>query len=188
MTRKVLDTFTAKVKVTVEGKDEQVEQKFDIMEPTLSDFQEGKKVYNSTFAAALSAKAPVREKLDDALRQQGLWDDTKEAEFKAIQKELADTEKTLAQGGISLSKARNLAVQMIRNREKLGEILSPRSNLDINTCQGQGDNEQFNCLVSCVTVYNNTTNRVFSSYENYLQRATEPVAFEAVRRLAKHIY
>ena len=187
--RKVVKEFDAKIKQQVPGEgSKDIEQKFAVYEPNINDYREAKKVYNTVLNNALLSDAPLRGKLDDVLRRQGMWDDTKQAKLTSLQQELIETEKKLAGGGILKTEAKKASHDMARTRVKMAELLAPRTQLDGSSAEGQADNEQFNYLVSACVVYNDTKKAVFSSLEDYLNRSGEEVAFKAAQILANSIY
>jgi len=172
--------FTA----TLDGK----EVEFLIKSPSLDNQREATKFYNQSFSEALKAKAVVRAKLDDLLVDQGLWDAIKQAKFVDLQSQILEGERKLAKGGISLSEAKTLALNMKKVREELRELISVKTNLDTHTAEGQADNARFNYLVSACTVYKDSGKLYFNSYEDYMNRATDPVAILAAQNLAGMLY
>jgi hypothetical protein len=176
-----LDTF----KLFVDGK----EQEFCIKSPSLADQRESQKVYNQAFSDAVKSGCIVRARLDDLLKEQGLWDDAKQIKFNTIQQELLDSEKSLARGGISLKAAKDVAVKMKALREELRELISVRTNLDNHTAEGQADNARFNYLISACLVYShNKDKKYFKDYAEYLSRASEPIAVKGAQVLANMLY
>ena len=171
-------------KMTVDGKN----QEFLVQSPNLAQQREGQKVYNQAFSDAVKSGSIVRAKLDDLLKDQGLWDDEKQARFLAIQEELNNNEKSLATGGISLENAKAQALKMRDLREELKELISVRTNLDTHTAEGQADNARFNYLVSSCVVYNNTKKVYFRNYEDYLNKSSDPVAVIGAQKLAAMLY
>lgn len=175
---------TKTFKTIIDGKDREIL----VRSPSLQDQREATKVYNQSFSEALKAKAVVRAKLDDLLVDQGLWDGIKQAKFTELQSEILDGERKLAKGGISLIDAKDLALKMRKTREDLRELISVKTNLDTHTAEGQADNARFNYLVSACTVYNDTKEQYFKSYEDYNNRASDPVAILAAQNLANMLY
>jgi|TARA_B100001094_G_C18192244_1_gene808070 hypothetical protein len=161
---------------------------FLVQSPTLHQQREGQKVYNQAFSDAVKSGSIVRAKLDDLLKDQGLWDDNKQARFMAIQTELNDCEKQLATGGISLQNAKGVALKMKNLREELKDLISVRTNLDTHTAEGQADNARFNYLVSCCLVYSSNKKVYFSSYEDYLNRSSDPIGVMGAQKLAAMLY
>lgn len=176
--------ITDSFKLFVDGKD----QDFTIKSPSLGDQREAQKVYNQAFSDAVKSGCIVRARLDDLLKEQGLWDDNKQMRFNTLQQEILDNEKSLAKGGISLKTAKNIALSMKRTREELRELISVRTNLDNHTAEGQADNARFNYLIASCLVYSSTKEKYFKSYEEYLTRASEPVAIKAAQVLANMLY
>lgn len=176
-----METF---FKATVDGKEIELE----IKAATLADQRESQKVYNQAFSDAVKSGSIVRAKLDDLLKEQGLWDDKKEIQFKTLQKQILDNEKKLAKGGISLKAAKNVAVQTQKLRDDLRDLISVKTNLDSHTAEGQADNARFNYLVSSCVVYKNNGNKYFKNYEDYLNRAADPVSILAAQKLASIMY
>ena len=156
--------------------------------PSLQDQREATKIYNQTFSEALKAKAVVRAKLDDVLMEQGLWDANKQAQFTKLQNDILDGERKLAKGGIPLSEAKKVALLMKKSREDLRDLIAVKTNLDTHTAEGQADNARFNYLVSACTVYTDTKEQYFKSYEDYLNRSADPVAILAAQNLAGMLY
>ncbi len=173
---------------TFKTKIEDKETTFLVKMPNLQNQREGQKIYNQAFSDAVKSGSIVRAKLDDLLTEQGLWDDSKQARFLAIQKELNDSEKKLAVGGISLKEAKNIAISMKRVRDELRDLISVKTNLDTHTAEGQADNARFNYLVSCCVVYNDNKKSYFSNYEDYLNRSSDPVGILGAQKLASMLY
>ena len=176
----ITDNFTAEV----DGK--QVE--FSIKSPSFKDQREAQKVYNQAFSDAVKSGCIVRGRLDDLLKEQGLWDDAKERQMNTIQQEIIDNEQILAKGGISLNSAKGVALEIRKLRGKLRDLISSRTSLDSNTAEGQADNARFNYLVSCCLVYADSNKGYFNSYEDYLNKAADPVAIQAAQLLASRLY
>jgi hypothetical protein len=177
-----MKTKTFKVKI------EDKEVSVMVRSPSVQDQKEATKAYNTAFSDALKAKAVVRAKLDDLLVEQGLWDEAKQADFNRLQSEILESERKLAKGGIALSQAKDIAINMKDLRDKIRSLISVKTNLDTHTAEGQADNARFNYLVSACTVYEDSKQSVFSSLENYLERSVEPVALLAAQNLANMIY
>ena len=173
---------------TFKAKVDGVEKEFLVRTPSLNDQREGQKVYNQAFTDAIKSKSVVRAKLDDLLKDQGLWNDEKQAKFTELQKDLSEGEKRLAKGGFSLNEAKDLAIKMKSIRDEIRDLISVRTSLDNHSAEGQADNARFNFLVSVCVVYNDTKQPYFNNMEDYLNRSTEDVALEGAQNLANMLY
>jgi len=176
--------FETIFKANVDGK----EVEFEIKAASISDQREAQKIYNQAFSDAVKSGSIVRARLDDLLKDQGLWDDNKQIEFVTIQKQISDNEKILSKGGIPLKKARGYAIKIQKLREKLRELISVKTDLDTHTAEGQADNARFNYLVSSCVVYKDSKKPYFNNYEDYINRSTEYVAILGAQKLASIMY
>ena len=52
-----------------------------IVKPTQSQLTEANMKYNVAFNEAVKSKAPLRDEVDDILREQGLWGDDRQLKF-----------------------------------------------------------------------------------------------------------
>jgi len=161
---------------------------FMIQEPTLHQQRESQKVYNQAFSDAVNSGSIVRARLDDLLKEQGLWDDQKEAKFAALQTSINDKEQSLAKGGISLSQAKSIALDIRKLRLEMRELISIKTNLDTHTAEGQADNAKFNYLVSRCLVYKNSKKTYFTTYEDYLNRSSDIIGVMGAQKLAAMMY
>lgn len=176
-----IDTFV----ISIDNK----ETSFTLKSPALQDQREAQKIYNQAFSDAVKSGCIVRARLDDLLKEQGLWDDAKQIKFNSIQQQILDNEKILAKGGIALKSAKETAMKIKNLREDLRELIAVRTNLDNHTAEGQADNARFNYLISCCLVYSdNKDKKYFKDYAEYLTRAAEPVAIKAAQVLANMLY
>jgi len=171
-------------KEQVDGKDVH----FLVRSPSFKNQREGQKVYNTAFTDAIKSSAVVRAKMDDVLKEQGIWDDSKEEELTEFQNEIIKAERVLAKGGISLQRAKHVALEMKKTRDKIRDLLMVKNSLDTNSAEGQADNSRFNYLVSACTVYKDTEKPYFKNMDDYLEKSTDPVAIKAAQTLANIVY
>lgn len=167
-------------KDTVEGK----EVEFAVVRPTPKQLTEAQKVYNRAFRDALESGAMLRQKLDDVMRKQGLWDDDKQAEYDGILRKYKELEFKLARGKMHKDEGKKIALEMKKLRNEMSFMLANRNNLDTHTAEAQADNVRFNSLVSMCFVYNSSGKVVFNSLDDYLSHSTEEWVFKS----ANHLY
>jgi hypothetical protein len=170
-----------KTKTTRDNKEVEVA----VERPNHRHIQEAQNVHNRAFREALDHKAILKEVLEKHLREQGLWDDSRQAEYERLTKVMLEGEKSLKRGKIKLSEAKQIAFQMQDARFEMVELLSQRRALEGNTVQAQAENARFNYLVAACTVYNDTGKPVFKNLDDYLSHSTEEFAWEAATTLAE---
>ena len=171
-------------KVTLDSK----EIELCVVRPNVKQRQEGQKIYNKAFRDAVESGAILRGKVNNVMREQNLWDDNKEAEYRKLLEKINGAERKIKSGGIKLNQAKDLALEMRKDRAELRALTSERSSLDNNTAEGQADNAQFNYWVSSCTVYSETGKTYFGNYEDYLNRDDDPATGQAAGNLAMLLY
>ncbi len=149
--------------------------------------KEGQLAYNKSFREALQSGAILRQKLSQVMTEQGIWDEEKEAQYLQVVEEIAEKERALQKGGISLSDARDVAIEMRQKRAEFRGLIAERSSMDNNTAEGQADNERFTHLVyKCLL--DEKGKQLFTSKEHYETFAAEPYVVTAASQLAEKLY
>ena len=173
--------FTA----TVDGK----ERELMVRLPTLPQQREGQKIYNQAWKEAVDSGACLRKKLEKIIMDQGLWNSEKETKLLAISKEIRDLELKLDSGGFDFDEAVKIAKFTVKEkRAERRALLSETNELDSNTAEAQAEARRFNYYISACMVYNDTQKPVFSSVEDYSNKATEDYAATGAAKLAQLIY
>jgi hypothetical protein len=175
-------------RIVVESEDSTGKKKrLVVILPNAKINKDAQLVYNQSFSSALKSGAILRQKLDQVMREQGIWDDVKQKEYDQIMVDINDNEKKLASGGIALSEAKAVAVEMRELREEFRGLISERTSMDGNTAEGQADNARFNYLVYACLL-NQEGKRVFDSFEHYEEKADEPYVVKSAGALAEKLY
>jgi len=162
--------------------------KYAIVTPRPKAGREAQKVYNAAFSEALGSGALLRQRIGAYMREQGLWNDEKEEEQTALVTTLNELELALQKGGIKLTKARQLAIDMRRTRLELRDLISQRNELDANTAEGQAENARFNALVAQCLVYNESGEPVYKNTDDYLEHNEDEHAFKGAQTLASMMF
>ena len=159
-----------------------------VRKPGVKDYRDAQLVYNKAFRKALEGGAILKQKLNDFIIEQGLWDDKKEAKYKGLLEKIRDLEGIIGGGGISLKTAKEVAIDIRRTRNELQELVSDRNSYEANCSEGQADNEKFNYLVICCVLKADKVTRVWGTMEDYDNDATKPWAVESASKLAGMLY
>jgi len=159
-----------------------------IVRPTVKASKGAQLEYNKAFSEAVQSGALLKAKLQNVLIDQGVWSAEKQAQHDTLIESINENEQTLARGGIKLSDAKRIALEMRVKRWRLRELISERTEYESNTAEGQAENARFNYLVSACTVYNDTGQEVYSGVEDYLERSGELFSLEAARVFANMMY
>ena len=119
-------------------------KKYAVRVPTVDEIKSANEIRAKTFNESLSRGDLLREQLEGELRKRKLWNDDREQLYQTLRKEVVDGEFKLKKGGIKLSQAKQIALEMADKRAEMVELLSSRTDLDSNTCEGKADSSRFN--------------------------------------------
>jgi hypothetical protein len=185
--------FKSKIKEFRDGEEVEKEVSLAVRPPTAAEKQKAKLVHGKAYADAVNAKLLLREELDQHLRQKSMWDDDKEANFQEIKKFLLESELKIARADCTIEEARDIALQMGDKRLEMNDLLTDRNRIDRNTADAHADDMQFNFLVACCTVFNDTGKPFFTydgehaSMDAYIEKGTEEVAIESANKMSEII-
>lgn len=172
------------VKVVVDG----VEKKYFIAKPGAKQESQAKLESNKKFREALGSQAYFREELNKVLIERGIWTEAEDKQLQEYQEKIAENIRILdEEGGIELEEAKKLAMETRKYR--LAQILLSHKlrEHDAYTVEGQCDNAYFDTLVALCS-YDEEGNRLFKSYEDYLDKAGEEYAVACAKELSKLLY
>jgi len=151
--------------------------KYKVRRPSVEESQAANQLRSKTFNQALKNGDILRDQLDSELRKRGDWNDDRELTYQGLRKEILDYEVKLKKGGIKLSEAKTLALEMADKRDEMVGMLSSRTELDNNTCEGQAEAARFNSMFADCLVYEETGEKYFpKGLEDYIVSSDDPVA------------
>ena len=151
--------------------------KYMVRRPTVEESQSANRLRSKTFNQSLKNGDILRDQMDSELRKRGDWNDDREIIYQTLRKEILDYEVSLKKGGIKLHEAKSLALEMTDKRDEMVGMLSSRTELDNNTCEGQAEAARFNCMFADCLVYEETGEKYFpKGLEDYIVSSDDPVA------------
>lgn len=134
----------------------------------------------------------TKKELEKFMKEQGIWDDGKDKEQKAIIEEISGLEKRLFVGSqghtkLKASEGKDIAIKMRVKRAELRDLIAERISLEQNTAESISDNARFDYLVASCAYYENGQ-KVYNDLEDYRSRADAEPAFTAASTLAGMLY
>ena len=160
-------------------------KKYAVRVPQIDEIRGANEIRAKAFNDALGRGDLLRDQLEGELRKRKLWNDQRENEYQTLRQEVLDGEFTLQKGGIKLSQAKGIALNMSEKRSTMVDLLSSRTDLDSNTCEGKADAARFNYLFAACLVYDETGEPYFpNKLDDYLVNQDDPVAIAG----ATHFY
>lgn len=159
-----------------------------VKKPSKRDKDDAQLVYASAWRKAVEGKAVLREKLNEHLAEQGLWDEARQKKYEDILNGINDKEMILKKGGIPLREAKKVAFELRSLRIELRDLIAVRTAYDGNTAEGLADNARFDHLVTVCVLDPNTQKPIFKDLEEYNEKGTEEWAIKAASQLASFLY
>lgn len=179
-------------KVVVKTKDENDNDiELSVVRPTPKQLRQAQIVYSKSVRNNIENGAILRIRLEEYLREQGVWSDVKQKEKEKLEKEILEATRLIKRGGsenLTKSKGKELALKIKNARFRLRDLISSFSALDNISAEGLADNERFSYLVSVCTLRNNNGNPYYSSLEDYYDRGNEDAASDCAEKLANLLY
>ena len=153
---------------------------YAVKRPSPDTIKRANALRSKTFNEALQRGDLLRDQLDSELRKRELWNDQREEDYQGLRQDIVDGEFSLNKGGIKLSEAKGIALKMSESRSRMVSMLSTRTDLDSNTCEGKADAARFNLLFAESLVYLDTGEPYFpGGFEEYMTKMEDPVAVTA---------
>lgn len=148
----------------------------------------GKKAHSRALREALEDGALLRKRLMSYMKEQGVWDDKKEAEYQAFVKTINSLESKLSAGKMKISEGKAVAIELAETRAKFRALITDRNDMDTNTAEGQADNARFNALLAKSVFDYDTQKLVFPTVEDYIQKGSEPLSLALASKFANFLY
>lgn len=150
---------------------------------------EAQKVYNKAFKKAIEEGAILKKSLEDHMRRQGLWDDSKQEEYEGLLKKSADIEYKIKSGTYKkASEVRDKSIELKKIRNQLTSLLMIRNSMDSTTADGHADNERFFYLITASVYDYETQKPVYTSLEDYHERSETELAGKCATEFANFAY
>jgi hypothetical protein len=156
--------------------------------PDAGDYRDSQIEYNKAFRKALDSGALLRQKLEDYMQEQGIWNEEKQKKNDQFIESINAKEEALRGGGIKLSEAKEIALELRKIRMQFRDFLAEKNTLDQNSVEGQADNARFSELVRLCMLNPNTKKPYFQTQNDYDAAADQPWVIEAAGQLAGMIY
>ena len=158
-----------------------------VKKPTAKNISDAQRYSTMTWTEAIQSGILTRKELDNVLEERGLWSKGKQEQYEKLTHGINERELKLAKGGIKLSRAKKLALEIRDMRIDLRVLISERTVMDANTAEGMADNARFDYFVSCCT-FTEDDDRFFKDVDDYKERSSEQAAADAATKLADVIY
>lgn len=156
--------------------------------------QEASMIYNIRLTALIRRSISddcqlfSREQLEQHLGDLGIWTEKDARQFLQLQLELRSSELKLKQGGIKISEAKKMALQMKAKRAMMLALYNRRSQFDSITMESMADNDKFKFLITKCVVLDESDLPFFANIDDYENRQGEKASVDAATALAGQLY
>jgi hypothetical protein len=179
------------VEVTLDNNGTEQKVKIIVKRPNNAILSEAQRVGAKIWTECVRDGIMTKKELEKFMKEQGIWDESKDSEQKTKIREIADLEKQLYVGGkngkLRASEGKEIAIQMRIKRNELRELISEKLSLEQNTSESISDNARFDFLVANSTFYENGQ-KVYNNLEEYKVKADSEIGFTAATTLASMLY
>jgi len=163
-----------------------------VKQPTTGINSRANRIHAKTWTECIQDGIMTKKGLTKFMKDQGIWDDSKEAEQLKISQQLVDLEKSLfvkkgRSSKVKATEGKQIALKMRQLRAKLRNLLAERIAMENHTAEAIADNAKFDFLVSACT-YHENGQKVYNTLEDYINSADSEIAFAAASALAGMIY
>jgi hypothetical protein len=163
------------------------EQTYYVAKPTAPDEAKAKLQQSRVFNTCISNGCCLRTQLNKTLKNSGIWDEEDDNYVDGLSKDIQDKLAKIDAGGIDIMEARQLAIEVNRQRMELINKLSVLREHDSLTAEGQADDAYFDSLVSSCC-FNEDGTKVFKSYEDYINRSREDLSIKLAQELSGLVF
>jgi len=162
-----------------------------VKKPNASVINQAQKIGAKVWTESVREGLFTKLSLDKFMRDNGIWDDSKEEEKENIVENIKLLERQIALGvdgkKLKVSEGKRKAIELRGLRNNLRSLLSEKINLESNTAEGLADNAKFNFLVACCT-FDVNDQKIYKNIDDYNNNSDDEVAFAAAAALGQMMY
>lgn len=169
--------------------------KLAVLRPANRVVQEANMAYNLRMAELIrngakdeSKRLLLRNELEKYLLDMGLWGKKDSLEVEKLATEIRAYELALKKGGIKLSEARVIAIEMAEKRQLILGKYAARQQYDSATVESQAENFRFEFLLVKCLVFADTGKPFMNNNSEYIDRQDEIAVVSGAKTLANMVY
>lgn len=138
-------------------------------------------------------KLPLQSKISQIVIEQGLWTEEKTKLIEHLTTSISANERKLEKGGIRLwgvtgETAQALALQMLRDRTMLLNLLQEQNQFYAMTAEAYAEAERINFLITECTIYNDTGEKYYKNLDDFVARSNEKASLDVSAKLMEMLY
>lgn len=144
--------------------------KLSVRFPLQEDYETSERIYAGKIASLVresgGKRLLLRSQVNDFLKSAGIWSEEDEKQVEKINKEIDAMLNKLRQGGKKASEGRQICIDIMDKRKEVVKINSKKQIFDDTTIESIAENERLDYLIYACTVYAETGNNYWESFED----------------------
>lgn len=130
----------------------------------------------------------LRSEVEDYLLKAGIWTVEDAKTLQRLSISIRASELAIQRGGIALSDAKSMAVDMGRKRQEIMALVGKRQQLDSATVESVAENYKFGIMVIKCVRYTEDNKMFFIDYDDFLRRGSEEAVVKVSEVLSSMVY
>jgi hypothetical protein len=165
------------------------DKEYAVLEPNSIVRRESQTIHSKIFGKCLKdVDILTRAQLEDSIKNRNIWDKEKIEKKEAMEKELWAKVRQLNSGGIRLSEAKKLALDISDLRLSLRELVIEYNQYDMYTVEARADEAANDYLVANCLVDNETGAKIYKDVDDYVENKDDEVAIRAAMKMMEIEY
>lgn len=156
--------------------------KLAIKRPTQDLINEADLEYNVKISNCIKRGVMTRAEAESLMREKGIWTEEDEKQLRKMREEARNLEKKLALKGLSKEKGTKYSKQLREKRSQMLGLINKRNSYSQYTAESLAESTRDQYLTYACTVYADTEENYFESFEDFCNRVNEPAAILAYQQ------
>lgn len=130
----------------------------------------------------------LRSEVEAYLLKAGIWNIDDSQKLQQLSIEIRAAELAIQRGGMALTEARRMALEMGQKRTEIMALVGKRQQLDSATVESVAENYKFAILATRCIRYLDDNKPYFSGYDDFMNRGGDDCVVEACELFAEMVY
>ncbi len=165
-----------------------------VLRPGHKIMQEATMAYNLKVSQLIRKGSEGEERLllksevEEHLIKSGVWSSKDTSRMEQLGIRTRAIELIIQRGGIKMSDARKLALEMSQARAEMLSLYAKKQQLDFATVESVAEQYKFGVLMTRCLVFASDGGAYLSSYDDYMEKGGDIAVIEGAKCLAKMVY
>lgn len=163
------------------------EKKIKIRFPNNRESQLADLEYSKMFTELMDTNLKTRAEMEEMLEKRKIWTGADEARVQSLQKSISDEQEKLFKSK-SEKEAQKHRDNISKHRKEVQKIQAKKEAYTNNTIESKAENAKMGYLIYCVTTYLDTGERVWGTYNDYVDEEDSQLLYRATLEFLTFAY